>query len=157
MSSSDYAGFWLRFVAFVIDSIVLSVLYLLLFRPLSEFLLPVRYDFTEVEMNQRISAVTIWPLGSYLGYAEFFLIITSIFYHAFMESSKYQASLGKLALELRVTNYEGAQLDFAKALLRNVSKTISSIILMAGYLMVGFTERKQALHDIIANTLVVKK
>ena len=157
MSSSDYAGFWLRFVAFIIDSIILSVLYLLLFRPLSEFLLPVRYDFVELDLNQRISAVPIWSLGSYFGYAEFFLIIISIFYHAFMESSRYQASLGKLALELRVINYEGEQLDFGKALLRNASKTISSIILMAGYLMVGFTARKQALHDVIANTLVVKK
>jgi uncharacterized RDD family membrane protein YckC len=158
MSSSDYAGFWLRFVAFIIDSIVLSVFYLLLCKPLFDFLLPVRYEeFNELSFDYQISTITIWPMDSYFSYAEYALVITAIFYYSFMESSRYQASLGKLALELRVTNEEGERLDFGKALLRNAAKTISSFLFMIGYIMAGFTERKQALHDIIAHTLVVKK
>lgn len=65
--------------------------------------------------------------------------------------------MGKLALGLIVTDENGGKLDLVKALIRNVSKIISSMILLIGYIMAGFTEKKQALHDIIAKTLVVRK
>jgi uncharacterized RDD family membrane protein YckC len=74
-----------------------------------------------------------------------------------MESSKFQASIGKLALGLVVTDANGAKLDFTKALIRNLSKIISGVIFCVGFIMAGFTDKKQALHDIIASTLVVKK
>jgi uncharacterized RDD family membrane protein YckC len=74
-----------------------------------------------------------------------------------MESSKYQATVGKLALGLIVTDMNGGKLDFVKALIRNVSKIVSTITLLIGYIIAAFTEKKQALHDIIAGTLVVKK
>jgi uncharacterized RDD family membrane protein YckC len=80
-----------------------------------------------------------------------------ILYNAFMESSKYQASVGKLALGIIVTDTSGNKLDFSKAFVRNICKIISSMILWIGYIMAGFTEKKQALHDMIANTLVVNK
>jgi uncharacterized RDD family membrane protein YckC len=74
-----------------------------------------------------------------------------------MESSNYQATIGKIVLGLKVTDVNDAKLDFVKALARNLCKVISSMILMIGYIMAGFTEKKQALHDMIAGTLVVKK
>lgn len=83
--------------------------------------------------------------------------ILVVLYFTLMESSKYQATVGKLALGLIVTDENGGKLDVVKALIRNLSKIISSMILMIGYLMIGFTEKKQGLHDIIAKTLVVKK
>jgi uncharacterized RDD family membrane protein YckC len=74
-----------------------------------------------------------------------------------METSKYQGTIGKIALGLKVTDMNGDKLDISKSLIRNLGKIISGIILYVGYMMAGFTEKKQALHDIIAGTLVVKK
>jgi uncharacterized RDD family membrane protein YckC len=62
-----------------------------------------------------------------------------------------------MVLGLKVTDVNDGKLDFIKALVRNLSKIISGMILLIGYIMAGFTEKKQALHDMIAGTLVVKK
>lgn len=84
-------------------------------------------------------------------------ICIQVLYSTFMESSKFQATVGKLALGLIVTDLSGTKLDFSKALVRNLCKIISNFTLFIGYIMAGFTEKKQALHDMIASTLVVKK
>jgi uncharacterized RDD family membrane protein YckC len=82
---------------------------------------------------------------------------TGILYHSLMESSGKQGSVGKMVLGLKVTDLNGGKLDFVKALIRNAGKIVSYLILLIGYIMAGFTEKKQALHDMIASTLVVKK
>ena len=68
-----------------------------------------------------------------------------------MEGSSHQATVGKIALGIQVTDLAGDRLSFGRALGRNLAKLISAIILAA------FTERKQALHDMIAGALVVKR
>jgi len=78
-------------------------------------------------------------------------------YYALMESSKHQATIGKLALGLKVTDMNGQRISFARATGRYFGKIISGMILLIGYIMAGFTEKKQALHDIMANCLVVKR
>ena len=75
-------------------------------------------------------------------------------YEAVMESSSKQATLGKMALGLKVTDLEGRRISFARATGRHFAKLLSGMILLVGYIMAGFTERKQALHDMIAGTLV---
>lgn len=157
MSTFDFAGFWLRFVAFIIDSIILSVVYLILLQPFFSSIFPVVYDEWDEAGLQGSSSGFSLLASSYFGYAEFFLFVTAVIYHSLMESSKYQASLGKLALELKVIDADGERLGFGKALLRNAAKIISSLTMMIGYIMAGLTAKKQALHDIIAGTLVVKK
>ncbi len=77
-------------------------------------------------------------------------------YYALMESSKYQATLGKMALNIKVTDLAGNKLTFARATGRYFGKILSGLILCIGYLMVIWTEKKQGLHDILAKTLVVK-
>ena len=77
-------------------------------------------------------------------------------YYAFMESSRFQATLGKVVMGIKVTDQNGHRLDFAKALLRNLSKIISGIVLGIGYLMIVFDDKKQGLHDKIADTYVVR-
>ena len=77
-------------------------------------------------------------------------------YEAAMESSSKQATLGKMALRLKVTDEHGSRISFARASARYFSKILSRMILMIGYIMAGFTARKQALHDMIAGTLVVR-
>jgi uncharacterized RDD family membrane protein YckC len=73
-----------------------------------------------------------------------------------MESSKYQATLGKRVLGIRVTDLFGRRIDFLRATGRHFSKIVSALLLLMGYVMAAFTSRKQALHDVIASCLVVR-
>ena len=72
-----------------------------------------------------------------------------------MESSAKQATLGKLALAIKVTDLNGNRISFGRASGRYFAKIISGLIFCIGYIIAGFTEKKQALHDMIANCLVV--
>ena len=74
-----------------------------------------------------------------------------------MESSKFQGTIGKLALGIIVTDMEGNKISFGRATGRYFGKFVSAIILYVGFMMAGFTEKKQGLHDILASTLVWKK
>jgi uncharacterized RDD family membrane protein YckC len=78
-------------------------------------------------------------------------------YFSLLESSSWQATLGKKALGLEVTDLAGRRISFGRATGRFFAKYISAIILMIGFLMAAFTEKKQALHDILAGTLVIRK
>lgn len=80
-----------------------------------------------------------------------------ILYYSLMESSKFQASVGKMAMGIKVTDLNGDRISFGKAFLRSFGKLISSMVMYIGYIMAAFTDKKQALHDMIASTLVVKK
>jgi uncharacterized RDD family membrane protein YckC len=74
-----------------------------------------------------------------------------------MESSSWQATLGKKILGLRVTDLAGNRITFARASGRFFGKILSGMILGIGFLMAGFTARKQALHDILAGCLVLRQ
>jgi len=78
-------------------------------------------------------------------------------YFAMMESSSTQGTLGKMALGIKVTDLNGGQIGFGKATGRYFGKIISALILLIGYIMVAFTEKKQGLHDMMAGCLVVNK
>ena len=77
-------------------------------------------------------------------------------YFALMESSAKGATLGKIALGLRVVDLNGNRIGFGRATGRYFGKLISGAILFLGYIMAAFTQQKQALHDIIAGCLVVR-
>ncbi len=83
-------------------------------------------------------------------------VVVGWLYYAFMESSAKQATLGKLAMGIRVTDMNNKQVDFGRATGRFFSKFISMITLCIGFIMAAFTDRKQALHDQIAKTLVLR-
>jgi len=78
-------------------------------------------------------------------------------YFALMEASAKQATLGKLALGIKVTDEAGNRVSFGRATGRFFSKILSGMILCIGYIMIAFTKKKQGLHDILAGTLVVKR
>ncbi len=85
-------------------------------------------------------------------------IIASWIYYAYTESSANQGTLGKMALGLIVTDAQGRRITFGRATGRYFAKMITSLIpLGIGYAMAGFTEKKQALHDMIVGTLVLRK
>jgi uncharacterized RDD family membrane protein YckC len=99
-----------------------------------------------------------WPVLSFRFMSHNFLQATLIIiYYALMESSRYQATFGKIVMGIKVTGNHGERLDFSKALLRNLSKLISGLIFCIGYIMIIFDDRKQGLHDKIADTFVVKQ
>lgn len=157
--SVQYAGFWLRVVAYLIDSIVVSVGFMALFIPFAILtgLTAVLGNIHPGEDPRDVGAV----LGGtfFLG---LFTVVSLAFlggwlYHAKMESSSWQATLGKKALNLRVTDMYGARISFARASGRHFAKLITGMIpLGIGFMLAGFTERRQALHDMIASCLVLR-
>jgi uncharacterized RDD family membrane protein YckC len=106
-----------------------------------------------------IDSVLLGFVGGILGTKENGLLALLIWlaYFSAMECSKYQGTLGKIALGLRVTDLNGTRLTPLNAVGRNLGKILSSLILGIGFLMAAFTAKKQALHDILAGTLVVKR
>lgn len=78
-------------------------------------------------------------------------------YYAKMESSTYQGTLGKQIVQISVTRVDGEQLSFARASARYFAKLLSTGTFFIGYLMAGFNEKKQALHDKIVQTVVVQR
>jgi uncharacterized RDD family membrane protein YckC len=142
---TDCAGFWRRFGAALIDGLLLSIpMYALLFL----FLFATGYDFEAEE------GVGDWELCIFL------LLVSWIvpwLYYAAMESSSKQATVGKMAVGIVVTGAEGNRISFARATGRHFGKFISAIILYIGYIMIAFTEKKQGLHDIMADCLVMVK
>jgi uncharacterized RDD family membrane protein YckC len=150
----------MRFVAVIIDGIILQILQSLIIIPIlgaigfSSFAGGGFYPsmLTEGDIMEALPTM-IAAMGSMMVVSG----IINILYYSFMESSKFQTTLGKMALGLKVTDESGNNLGFVKCLIRQVGKYVSSIILMIGYIMAGFTSKKQALHDIMAGALVVKK
>ncbi|WP_416867933.1 MAG: RDD family protein [Imperialibacter sp.] len=160
MSSTNYAGFWLRFVAYIIDYIIVYTVQSFVLLPIFAALgfgfatTPGLFD----DSMSTEEAIGLFAALASIASVTFLITLTiQVLYFSFMESSKYQATVGKIALGLKVTDMEGNKLDFGKTLLRNLGKIVSSMILGIGYIMAGFTEKKQGLHDMIASTLVVKK
>lgn len=157
--NTNYAGFWLRLVAIIIDGIIIGVAQSFIFVPILAALglgfanSVETMDISDPDQAAGIMASVMAMMGGY-----WILSLTiQVLYSTLMESSKFQATVGKLALGLKVTDLQGNKLDFTKALIRNLCKIISNFTLLIGYIMAGFTEKKQALHDMIASTLVLKK
>ena len=119
-----YAGFWVRFVAIIIDVVIVAV------------------------GTGLISAATF-------GAGVIVSLIGPWLYEAFMLSSEWQATVGKRAMSIAVTGIDGQRISFARATGRHFAKWISVCTLGIGFIMVAFTAKKQALHDMIAETLVV--
>jgi uncharacterized RDD family membrane protein YckC len=143
-----YGGFWLRVLAVIIDSIILRVV-----------VAPVGMIFGALGfaggMMHGLPHAGFALLGG--GVTFILLLFGSWLYEAFMESSSYQATVGKMIFGMKVTDLNGNRISFERATGRHFAKWLSGVILGIGYIMVAFTERKQGLHDILAGTLVPRK
>ncbi|MBZ5660904.1 MAG: RDD family protein [Acidobacteriia bacterium] len=159
----SYGGFWLRFVAYLIDGAILGIPFglvvMVLFVMFGGFgLMMHRRVGDSHAVDPRVAAAIFGPMFLVFLLAMLFFIALQWLYFAGMESSERQGTFGKAAMSLRVTDLEGRRLSFGHATGRFFSKIITSLIpLFIGYIMAGFTEKKQALHDMIAGTLVVRK
>lgn len=146
-----YAGFWRRFLAVLIDGLALSIPSGILnaIFGVSMFSAFTAGDMADADAIGAMIVGMVWT--------SIISFIVSWLYFAFMESSQLQATLGKLVLGMRVTDLEGNRISFARASARFFGKLISGVIIYIGFIMAAFTQKKQALHDIIADTLVLKK
>ncbi|HEY0199545.1 MAG TPA: RDD family protein [Rhodanobacter sp.] len=153
----DYAGFWKRVAAYILDAIIMYIPQLLVQKMLGgdaakavlqQAAINGAGDPHLILAAQQQYYVAMWPA---------FLIMTIMtwLYFSICESSAWQGTVGKLALGIRVTNDRGARISFLHATGRYFAKYLSAIILGIGFLMVAWTRRKQGLHDIIAGTLVL--
>jgi uncharacterized RDD family membrane protein YckC len=140
-----YAGFWLRAVALSIDELICAFI-------TAVFSLPFM-AFSEYSIASAYEDMMTLSVDSSLGYS--FGAFITWFYFTLLESSKWQATLGKKMVGIKVTDTEGYQIGILQANIRYWSKFISAFILFFGYLMAALTEKKQALHDKIAGTLVI--
>jgi uncharacterized RDD family membrane protein YckC len=157
MTLEDHAGFWKRVAAYILDAIILYIPSALIQKMMGG-------DAAEAAMKQAQLAAPGDPHVMLAALSQYYntmlpavLIITVItwLYFALCESSRWQATIGKLALGIRVTDMHGARISLPRALGRYPAKYLSAIILGIGFLMVAWTQRKQALHDLVASTLVL--
>src|SRR3989338_6641318 len=126
----EYAGFWVRVAAYFVDFAIVTGICLVI---------AVGASFVGAVWI----AMLVLPLIQFL-------------YWPVMESSARQATFGKSLCGIKVTDLEGRHLSFKSALLRNIAKILSAIPFCIGFLLAAFTARKQALHDMLAKTLVVR-
>ncbi len=153
----EYAGFWLRFLAFLIDNAVMGIGFVLILIPLI-FLTGLGGFISEIHPDEDMNDVGIFMLIGLLFLAATFSLLLTWLYHALMESSEWQATLGKRVLGLVVTDMAGRRVSFGRATGRHFAKIITNMVpAFIGYIMAGFTERKQALHDMIAGCLVLRR
>jgi uncharacterized RDD family membrane protein YckC len=139
-----YAGFWWRVLAYLIDSILVSIVFI----PVG-FFFGVGIAASGADENSAVLPLVNLGLNGVQ-------ILTMWLYHAFMESSEWQGTIGKKVCGLRVTDMNGNRITFGRATGRYFGTILSGMICLIGYIMVAFTERKQALHDLLASTLVMK-
>jgi len=154
----EYAGFWLRFLAWLIDNVVMGVGVVLILIPLI-FLTGLRTVLDDFHPNEDMNDAGVFMLfGFFFLLATASLVVTWL-YHALMESSEWQATLGKKALGLVVTDIAGRRVSFGRATGRHFAKIVTNLVSFGiglGYLMAAFTEKKQALHDMLAGCLVLR-
>lgn len=154
-SSSDvyetgvrYGTFWERFGAFIIDAVIMSIIGMICGGVFGAFV--GGFMGANGASSEDIGNVVILP--SYI-----IGLFINLIYYAAMESSTRQATFGKAAVGLIVTDLNGNRISFGQATGRYLGKIVSGLILGIGYIIIGFTDRKQGLHDIMAQTLVVRK
>ena len=125
-SESAPAGFWIRFVAIIIDSIIVG--------------------------GVIFALAMVSPSLSLVGY------LLAIVYWVYFPSSDMMGTPGKSLLGLKITDNDGNQISVGTAVMREIlGKFVSAIVLYIGFLIVGFSDKKRGLHDMIAGTLVVYK
>jgi uncharacterized RDD family membrane protein YckC len=153
-----YAGFWQRFAAYLIDGVILGIPFGIIFVALifmSGGFAALTHGNPPTDPRDVIAFFA--PLLLMFWLALLINLAIQWLYFAGLESSERQATIGKSAMSLRVTSYEGRRLSFGHATGRFFAKLVSGLIPFGiGFLMAGFTEKKQALHDLIAGTLVLK-
>jgi uncharacterized RDD family membrane protein YckC len=147
--TAQYAGFWQRFAAALIDGLLMMMVFCPLGMMLGVFGAIAEESGGGAEAMQAASAglsLLIQVISAVVGWL----------YEALLTSSNWQGTVGKKLLGIRVTDLDGNRISFGRATGRHFAKYVSQMICLIGFIMVLFTERKQGLHDMIASTLVLQ-
>ena len=141
-----HAGFWRRFAAYSLDSLILGIPMLIVFGML--FYMNLRAAFSGEAPGGLFFLMTFLV---YVG-----AIVGAWLYFAKFESGAGQATPGKRLMGLKVTNDRGDRISFGRASGRFFGKIVTNLIPFAiGWMLAGWTSRKQAIHDMMASTCVV--
>jgi len=154
-----YAGLGRRLIAFIVD-IILILLFGIVALTFFSLMNGLKYAYyilvSRVPYNQLTEAGTLdAALGPIIAALGMSIIIIPWIYFAGFESSRSQATPGKLLMRIVVTDLEGNKPTFARVTLRHFAKFISTLIIFIGFLMIGLTKKRQGLHDRIAGCLVL--
>jgi len=154
-----YAGFWLRLVADIIDNVLLGIPYGFLAVMIFASAVPMLRDLTATQNPNPLLIASV--LGSRIFLFVLLNLLGTWLYWSLLESSSWQATLGKKALGLYVTDLQGSRVSFGKASGRffagrgiSFVPSLGGLYYLIDCIMAGFTEKKQALHDMIASCLV---
>ena len=151
-----YAGFWLRFVAHLLDGFITGIVLMAIVVPLI-LLTGLGAAIRGLHPDSPPDPAIIAAFASSIALIVVGSVLAGWLYNAYFESSEWQATVGKKVLNLIVTDLNGNRISFGRASGRFFSKIISGLIPFGiGYILAGFTERKQALHDMIAGCLVLR-
>jgi uncharacterized RDD family membrane protein YckC len=177
----SYAGFWRRCAALCIDNLILFYVYQeALLSPFKNQLKTIINYLIKSDSDLMYFLQDTLPFFRDLLYTQSYgyehyiameritnfvsviyllpiYVIVVIMYFSGMESSPLQATIGKLATGLYVTDTNGERISFGRAAGRFLGKFLSGLFCYIGYIIAGFTEKKQALHDMIAGCLVLRK
>ncbi len=151
ISELAYAGFWLRFLAYLLDYIAVVVSLVVLAFGVA---IVVGIFLGAAGSLEAMDEKQWEKLGEAIGQIMF--LPAWLVYYILLESSSWQATLGKKALGMKVVTLDGGRPSFGRVTRRNVAKILSALLLLIGFLLAGFTEKKQALHDLLADCLVVR-
>jgi len=146
-----YAGFWIRVVGYLIDAIILGVAGGIVQITLVGSLI----SMPQVQPGAVPDISAIGPILGRLGLASLINIGIAACYEGFMVAN-LSATLGKMAIGVKVVRADGSRVDLGRAFGRYFSKILSGLILCIGFIMVGFDAQKRGLHDMICDTRVIK-
>lgn len=144
-SPAVHAGFWRRCAAMIIDGLLIGIVLALV----------------QVVLSFAVIGATgtggegLAAMAGMLGVLGLVSLLLQALYFVLLESGPAQATLGKRALGIKVVDERGRRISIGRAIGRFLGKILSSALLGIGYLMAGWTERKRALHDMVADTFVV--
>lgn len=128
-----YAGFWIRVVAYLIDGILLAVINFI------------------IGLVMGSAGTGAGTMGSVIS------LIIGLVYFSVMESSESQGTVGKMVVNIKVGDSNGERISLSNAMGRWLAKILSAILLCIGFMMVGWDDKKQGLHDKLADTYVFYK
>lgn len=141
----EFGGFWNRFIASLLDFIILSILLLGLGKLIG------------LTTDEAMEVVYGLNAGMDLAQEQSLFYILTIAYYIILPATPLRATLGKLVMRLQIVNVQGNRISLLRSTGRYLASFVSSVILFAGFLLIIFHPEKRGLHDLMANTYVMKR
>jgi uncharacterized RDD family membrane protein YckC len=149
------AGFWVRFAAYMIDHILLAVIFLAVWTPIAgprHWQMPeVPRTLTDASMHQYLEQFGSWRVKALPVFYPIFLVYDVLL------NGRFGATVGKMAIGAKITRLDGSPIGYNRALLRWLASRLSEFLFFSGYLLIALRGDKRALHDLLAGTKVVFK